>query len=160
MRAHRVQDVAPGSGRHVSARPAMVAVHVIERRRGRAARGLRCRPRARPAPRPDPLPNSRRFIFSAGGSEFHRRVELNLRPPAAPVTLPKLELVMLVVGLLQRTKLNGLVASARTTARRRSLIGMRLASESDSLFLEKPRTQSSTRAVLPNAKVEGVSERC
>src|ERR1039457_7070179 len=81
-----------------------------------------------------------------------------VRPPAAPVTLPKLELVMVVFGLLQRTKLNGLVASARTTARRRSLMGIRLASERDSLFPEKPRTQSRTRAVLPSAKVEGVAK--
>ena len=65
---------------------------------------------------------------------------------------------MLVVGLLQRTRLNGLVASARTTARTRSLMGIRLASDSDSLFPEKPRTQSTTRAVFPRANVDGVAK--
>ena len=37
-------------------------------------------------------------------------------------------------------------------------MGMRLASDSDSLFPEKPRTQSRSRAVLPSAKVDGVAK--
>src|SRR6267142_5660350 len=105
-----------------------------------------------PSP-PNRFANSRRFMQHRQNSM--EALSWMVLPPAAPVTLPKLELVTLVVGLLQRTKLKGFCASARTSARTFSVIGMRLASESDSLFPEKPRTQSSTLAVFPSWNVVG-----
>ena len=78
------------------------------------------------------------------------------RPGAAAVTLPNCELVILVLGLFQRTKLNGFCRSARRMPRKWSPSGVDLAADTASLFCEKPRTQSSTLAVLPSWKVGGV----
>src|SRR5580700_6569567 len=80
-----------------------------------------------------------------------------VRPAAAAVTFPKVELVMLVPGLLQRTKLKGFCASARRIARTLSVISMRLASDKDSLLPEKPRSQSKALAVLPSWNSEGAA---
>jgi hypothetical protein len=64
---------------------------------------------------------------------------------------------MVVLGLLQRTKLKGFCASARRTARTFSVIGIRFASDKDSLLPEKPRSQSKALAVLPSWNWDGAA---
>ena len=77
---------------------------------------------------------------------------------AVPVTFPKSAELMLVFGSFQRTKLKGFTISARNCRRTFSVIGVTLPIETDSDFCENPRPQSSSRAVLPNAKLAGTAK--
>src|SRR5690348_4974360 len=83
-----------------------------------------------------------------------------VRPSAAAITLPNAgesTLKLPPAGLVQRTKLKGLVASTLRSSVRRSLILKALPTVSASCFPQNPRTQLKVGARVPKLNpVDGV----